>query len=348
MATGNQLLELECDGTLSEAFSEDPTDVPREGRLKRALKVLGLVAVGLAVVATTIKLTAPQLPLQTLEPSEQVSLPHHGRSRGAALRELLANNPPILVLCDVKRPLAHLDRNLTEENYMAVLGGLKMLGCAGVRIGIDPKDHYLPIFSQFVKEARARGLVLFANPLGVGSFGKSDQVYAKWIADFVKAWQPEYYGMFNEPGMSTDRLISIAKLTTASLPDCKSVRVGPDMQHLDSSVGKLKQSKALEACFDVIASHNANRDTSATKDEWATLAKVSAGRPVWADEDPRPWNTQAGLPGVKEAVGQGDVSGIVLYEAFPSCVSEDGSLTLKGRELAEELSKTNKELMLHE
>ncbi len=91
--------------------------------------------------------------------------------------------------------------------------------------------------------------------------------------------------------------------------------------------------------FDIVNSHNANKDTSATFENWARLVH-SQSKPVWASEDPANWSVgaDANLPGIEEAVKAG-VQGLVIWYGKPSLVDDEGRPTAKAVEIAARLGR---------
>ena len=234
---------------------------------------------------------------------------------------------------------------LTEANYRAVLEGLRHVGIDGIRLPIVPSyaaaADYPPLYGEVTATARSLGLLIYASPLSVGMHafaGWSDDRYAAWLAAYVQAFKPDVLSPFNEAGIGTARMASIvselrARLTTATL------LAGPDRQHVAKTVDELGRDPGLPSLFDIIDSHNADRDGSATAANWSRLVGAIAGsRPVWSSENPAGWShgQVAGLPGLDQAVA-GGVQGIVIWMAKPSLVDDAGRPTAKACEIAAHL-----------
>jgi hypothetical protein len=245
------------------------------------------------------------------------------------------------LVCDIKRPLAGEDARppLDIANFVAVLDAFRSrLGCDVLRIYIDPQRDdpatYPPLYTSVLARARSLGMRIYANPLGTGRFGKDPATYARWIAAYANAVHPDYLGPFNESGMRAKELDDIAR-RVRGLVAAGSVLVGPDAQKVEHTEQILRELPALSSDFDIFTSHNAVDDDSATAAGWTALAHA-AGRATWATENPRPLH--ATNPGGEEvgvaSVLASPVAGLVLYEAFPSSVNADGSLTAKGAALA--------------
>jgi hypothetical protein len=254
------------------------------------------------------------------------------------------------VFCDVKRPLSSCPPapekcdsdvgTLHDADFENVLGGFEKLGCNGVRVYIDPErpnavyhTHYL----DFLDAARRKGFRVYANPLGTGNFQMSDDEYVGWIVNYAKAIQPHFLGPFNESWMDNGRIARIAKRVRESFPNWRPVIVGPDSMHIEQTLGEATPSILAE--LDVLSSHNAAHDEGATRSAWEKFSRESHGRPTWASENPRPWhavNASNEEVGVNAAI-KGGVDGLVIYEAFPACVKADGTLTEKGKTIAQEI-----------
>jgi hypothetical protein len=234
---------------------------------------------------------------------------------------------------------------LTESNYVAVLAGLKSnVGVNGIRLPIFPSERdssrYSQLYNDVVAYARSIGLAIYASPMsvGMGDFaGWSDDQYAAWLADYANRFKPEFLSPFNEPGVSDERMIGIVGrlrplLTTHVL------LLGPDRQHVDKTVDDLARNTAVAAMFDIVDSHNANRDESATRSNWGELIRLES-KPVWSSENPANWSAGAdpSLPGVADAVDAG-VQGLVIWSAKPSLVDDQGEPTQKAKEIADHLA----------
>ena len=235
---------------------------------------------------------------------------------------------------------------LSEANYRIVLAGLsRNVGVDGIRLPIvvnyasaaDYPELYRDIFTY----ARNIGLLIYASPLAVGRTpfaGWSDDRYATWLATYAEAFRPDALSPFNEAGMDDARMASIvtrlrAKLTTPTL------LVGPDRQFVVSTLRELDQHSALASLFDIVGSHNSDRDITATAGNWSRLvANAPSGKPVWSSENPAGWAAGRiqGLPGLDQAVA-GGVQGLVIWKAKPGLVDDAGQATTKACEIAAHL-----------
>ena len=235
---------------------------------------------------------------------------------------------------------------LTEANYRVVLEGLRRnVGIDGIRLPIVPfyaaASDYPPLYGEVIATARSLGLLIYASPLSVGMqafAGWSDDRYAAWLAAYAQAFSPDVLSPFNEAGIADARIASIvselrARLTTATL------LAGPDRQHVGKTVDELGRDPGLASLFDIVDSHNADRDRSATTANWSRLVGAIAGsRPVWSSENPAGWShgQVSGLPGIDQAVA-GGVQGLVIWMAKPSLIDDTGRPTAKACEIAAHL-----------
>ncbi len=231
---------------------------------------------------------------------------------------------------------------ITEANAAAIVDGMHAnLKCNGVRVPINldsPNPVALPpSYSKIIERARLHKMAIYANPMFTGNHHLSDIQYADKIIAFANRYKPDYLGCFNEFGMAPERYVSITAKVKAGL-NYNPVMVGPDAQHVDST-RKIISVPAVRNSFAVIASHNADGDLGATEDNWNMLRSM-AGKPVWASENPRSWSEAAGGQeiGVKSAINA-KVIGLVLYNAFPSCINAGGKLTSKGEEIANSIGE---------
>jgi hypothetical protein len=247
-----------------------------------------------------------------------------------------------LVFGDIKRAVSGDEGSLNASNYRAIIDGIKTnLHCNGVRLYIDPNvadpSSYPQLYKDVFRYARSRGLGIYANPLGTGTFSKRKAQWADWIARYANHYRPEYLGPFNESGWDAGDTREIVDGIKSRLV-YRPVLVGPDGQKVRGSIALLVRAPAVTAMFDVIASHNAAGDTGATSWAWRRLRQV-AGKPTWASENPRSWsqsNTDGVEIGVKAVVSTaGPIEGLVIYLAHPYCMNTDGSLNAKGQAIAD-------------
>ena len=208
---------------------------------------------------------------------------------------------------------------LTRANYRAVLDGLAgAAGVNGVRLPIVPAyaaaADYPPLYRDVLDYARSLGLTVYASPMAVGLkpfAGWTDARYADWLADYAAAFRPDVLSPFNEAALDNRRIGAITRLLRARLA-VPVLLMGPDRQHVGRSVSSLGRDPATVALFDIVGSHNADRDASATAQAWGALVALAGGRPVWSSENPAFWTRGQvdGLPGMDQAVA-GGVAGVV-------------------------------------
>ena len=234
---------------------------------------------------------------------------------------------------------------LTRANYRAVLDGLAgEAGVNGVRLPIVPAyagaADYPPLYGDILASARNLGLSIYASPMSVGMkpfVGWSDDRYASWIADYAAAFRPDVLSPFNEAGLDNRRIARVARLVRAKLT-VPVLLMGPDRQHVGRSAESLARDPAVAALFDIVGSHNADKDAGATAAAWGALVEAAGGRPVWSSENPALWSRGQveGLPGMDQAV-EGGVEGVVAWMAKPGLVDGTGRPTAKACEIAANL-----------
>ena len=234
---------------------------------------------------------------------------------------------------------------LTRTNYRAVLDGLaRAAGVNGVRLPIVPayagRADYPPLYADVYDYARSLGLLIYASPLSVGTrafSGWSDERYASWLAAYAAEFRPDVLSPFNEAALDDRRIAAIVAALRPRLAG-SMLLMGPDRQHVARTVQSLGRDPGVAALFDIVGSHNADRDGSATADNWARLVTSAGGRPVWSSENPAGWarGQAEGLPGMDQAVA-GGVAGIVVWMAKPGLVDGTGRPTAKACEIAAHL-----------
>lgn len=253
-----------------------------------------------------------------------------------ALRDLIADLKPSFP----EHPGYSAVTALTEGNLQAVLDGLQGLGVNGLRLPIVPAyagpGQYPALHGQVHASARRRGLTIYASPLSVGMRdyeGWSDERYAGWLAAYASAFAPEILSPFNEAAIDGRRMARIVERLRSSSP---VTLAGPDRQHVGRTLQDLAAHPEVAALFDIVTSHNADRDAGATSANWAALVGLAGpAKPVWSSENPSGWSRgrDAALPGIDQAV-EGGVRGVVVWMAKPSLVDDEGRPTAKGREIA--------------
>ncbi len=235
---------------------------------------------------------------------------------------------------------------LTEANYRTVLAGLsRNVGVDGIRLPIvvayASAGNYPELYKDIFAYARSIGLLIYASPLAVGKSpfaGWSDDRYATWLAAYAAAFRPDALSPFNEANMDEARMTSIVTKLRAKL-NLSLLLVGPDRQFVVGTLRDVDEHSGLASLFDIVASHNSDRDITATAGNWSHLvAAVPSGKPVWSSENPAGWAAGQiqGLPGLDQAVA-GGVQGLVIWKAKPGLVDDAGQATAKACEIATHL-----------
>ena len=234
---------------------------------------------------------------------------------------------------------------LSRANYRAVLDGLAgPAGVNGIRLPIVPAyavaSDYSPLYGDILAYARRLGLTIYASPLSVGMTafeGWSNERYATWLATYAEAFRPDVLSPFNEAALDNRRVMAITTVLRRKLT-VPVLLMGPDRQQVERSVTSLQRDPAVTALFDIVGSHNADRDSSASAETWAALVRAARGRPVWSSENPALWGQGQveGLPGMDQAVA-GGVEGLVAWMGKPGLVDGTGRPTAKGCEIAAHL-----------
>lgn len=256
------------------------------------------------------------------------------------------------LICDLKRPLAGLERqNIDETNYKKILEAFKFkLKCNGIRIYIDPEINdieYPEIYRKLFDYSRnILGMVIYANPLGTGTFGKDEKDYCEWIVKYAKNFSPDFLGIFNEPGISHEQIKRITECVRSHIN--KIAIVGPDLQKVEYTKKILQNHSEISEFFDIVSSHNAAGDDKATSYEWKNLSMLTS-KEVWASENPRNFSEKNFIGeeiGIKAIIfTDTKIKGLVLYLAYPRLVNNKGQLTNKGAEISRNIGDYEKPLI---
>jgi len=158
--------------------------------------------------------------------------------------------------------------------------------------------------------------------------GWSDEQYVAWLAGYVQEFRPDFLSPFNEPGLPAERIDAIVAMLRSRLAGATRI-AGPDKIHVGATLEALSASGQLKADFDIVDSHNANHDDTATAENWRRLVGLS-GKPVWSSENPNGWS------GIANAVS-GGVEGLVVWRGKPELVNDAGRPSAKALELAHRL-----------
>ena len=226
-----------------------------------------------------------------------------------------------------------------------MLDGLQRdVGVDGIRLPIvvDYADGaaYPQLYRDVHAYARSLGLLIYASPLAVGNgrfAGWSDARYAAWLAAYVAAFRPDALSPFNEAAMDDARMTGIVATLRAEVGG-SVLLVGPDKQHVAATIRDVDGDPGLAGLFDIVGSHNADRDGSATAAGWERLVADAGGKPVWSSENPAGWSggQRQGLPGLDQAIA-GGVQAIVVWKGKPSLVDDAGRPTAKACAIAAHL-----------
>ncbi|HCM43621.1 TPA: hypothetical protein DIS55_01560, partial [Candidatus Kaiserbacteria bacterium] len=279
------------------------------------------------------------------------------------------------LFCDIKRPVAKRQWNLSQSNYRQVIDAFKSeLGCNGIRFGIDSKtlsgdtskiapdstpESYTQLYRDAYAYARQKNLLIYANMLpekDVLNFGGDETLWADTVVAYTNHFCPDFVGPFNEEGVPRSGLMrNVAvkvKADLASSP-CKAKLVGPDNGTTDGAARIMNTQYRTDflSTFTIVSAHNNGNYGQfpqfgvrvASKDDWLALDTAAGGHPVWASESGADWSVidpaTSKEYGVTAIVDSGVVSGLVLYMA-PNMLEASGStytLATKGLEIAQGL-----------
>lgn len=246
--------------------------------------------------------------------------------------------------CDVKTALN--DGTLNETNVDALLSSLSsLMHCNGVRIPLLPTlaspSQYSSGYNATIVAARARNLTLYASPMeGAWSAVPGGEAgYVAWVARYATAYGPHFLSVFNEVGAQNCDPACMARVVkavrgSAGVPSYIGY-VGPDDEHVDSTLKACKGAGDFKGVFHVLSSHNAGQDSSATPAAWAQLVAAGAGRDVWSSENPACFNLTActKYSTLADPIGAG-VAGLVTWATLGNDVTLAGAITAQGADIA--------------
>lgn len=274
------------------------------------------------------------------------------------------------VLCDVKTALnsSELDGGNAPTLIAALISSM---GCDGLRIPILPTyrkaSEYPSGYAAAIAAARSAGLLLYASPMEnsweivSSTFSNSSSpsstaenssrvsahvdVYIDWLADYIRTFAPlNFVSPFNEVGSSNcdpSCMTTVGKNVRGAVGAQPGLLyVGPDDEHVDSSIGTIKAgADRFRGVFDILSSHNAGGDTSSTRSNWDQMIALAGGRPVWSSENPNCFTLPActHYASMSTPVDAG-VQAIVPWATLGDDVSiSDGSVTQQGSDIAKGL-----------
>ena len=256
----------------------------------------------------------------------------------------------VVVVCDTKRAI---NDSLVDAGSLAVqLPALvAALRCGALRVPLlpdraAPRD-YPAAHNATAAFARARGLLLYASPMegAWAALGADEGRYARWAAEYAAAFAPDLLSPFNEvgAGCGADCMHRVATAVRAALPPPQPPRTavalaGPDAEHVAASAALVGARADRLAVFDVVGSHNAGGDASNTRAQWAALAALAGGRPLWSSENPACFSLQpcTRFGSMGEAVA-GGAAAVVLWNALGDDLLLNLTVTAKGLDIASHL-----------
>eukprot|EP00756_Hemistasia_phaeocysticola_P049700 Hpha_TRINITY_DN24242_c0_g1::TRINITY_DN24242_c0_g1_i1::g.36018::m.36018 len=239
--------------------------------------------------------------------------------------------------CDMKTSLN--STQLTVDNYKAVIDGFRNnMHCNGVRVPLLPTlahpEKYAEVYHAAFHYARTSGMAIYSNPMEHAHDIIND--YSAWVAEYANYFKPDFLGVFNEAGScDPDCMLKVVPKIRGLLSEGVNISfVGFDKMHVDGTVKELKQNPKLLDLFDVISSHNAGGDSTATTSMWQKLKALADGvnKPLWSSENPDTW-AAGPYSNLTDSINAG-VTGLVTWKTFNKLVGADGSLTKAGEDIA--------------
>ena len=251
-----------------------------------------------------------------------------------------------LVFCDVKRAIS--DDRVTVASLGTLLPALvDSMGCNGLRVPLLPTAaspaDFPATLNATLAFARARGLAIYASPMegAWAAVGGTRSRYAAWVAALAEGVRPTHLSCFNEVGGGCPAsgtcmegvVVDVRRALAPSAP--LPLFVGPDAEHVQSSLADVRSRPQRLNVFDVVSSHNAGADPSNDAATWAALVEAAGGRPVWASENPACFTIDACLRygSMQTAIAAG-VSGIVSWNTLGDDVAVNGTQSAKGADIA--------------
>lgn len=253
------------------------------------------------------------------------------RAHAAALR-----------ICDTKKALN--DSLIPAASVPSLLDKLvTAMHCDALRVPIMPSmrspSQNPAAFNETVAFAAARGLALYASPMeGAWRAAPSEKSYARWVADYAKAFSPHFLSVFNEVGASncdTACMQRVVATVRGALPAPLPLFVGPDAEHVSSSISAAAAAPGHFAFFDILSSHNAGADSSNTLAAWQRLAVLAGARPMWSSENPACFAlAECTAYGTMASALKANASALVSWDTLGSDVNLTGAVTDKGVDVA--------------
>jgi hypothetical protein len=250
-----------------------------------------------------------------------------------------------LVFGDVKQ--AFIRGKLVDNRQVDnLLNGFASMQVNGIRVPImadrDMTDR--PQYDYFLRQAKARGFVLFANPaesgggrtLANGSMsdhspvldrpGKAEALIGA-IEAFALTYKVDYIDPLNEDGppgesWSAEQMNRIYKSLQNHLGGAQLV--GPCTWGIKAGIKVLNQTD-IKNNIVVATTHNIGFE----HDLWRVFVNVASPLPVW-DSEATDFARFPGKATRAEAAVEAGVSGLVMYDSWRDIDMADGTVTAAG------------------
>jgi len=252
-----------------------------------------------------------------------------------------------LVFCDVKTAIAY-DR-VTLASLDTLLPALvHQMGCNGLRVPLLPTvtspAGFPATLNATLAFARANGLALYASPMESSwhTVGGTPDLYVAWVAALAAGVRPTHLSVFNEAGEGCPasgtcmEKVVVAVRRALALSAVHPLFVGPDAEHVSSSLADIRSRPHKLDVFDIVSSHNAGADPSNDAKTWAALVEAAGGREVWASENPNCFTIGKCIQyGSMQVAIDAGVNGVVSWDTLGDDVLFNGTQTDKGADIAQ-------------
>lgn len=258
------------------------------------------------------------------------------------------------LVCDIGSALT--DSKININNYRQIVDALiNKLHCNGIKVHMDyavkdPEQYsnnYFGIFNHALKS----NMIILAEPsdshrmLGkhkhlLNQKGKiDDQKYADWVLAYANYFAPQLLNVFNDIQLKGKRYKSMVDKIRQGGLDRRVALMGLGRPNIVETIKLLDDAK-LKKKLDFIGSRASGPNSDATQKNWKRLIKKAGKIKVWSTDNGASWSDTSGdaEKGIRAAVDAG-VFGIVLKDAYPAYVKDDGGLTDKGVAIAEAVGK---------
>jgi hypothetical protein len=272
------------------------------------------------------------------------SLP--ARAAGSpALRKVAYRGALKLVFGDVKQ--AFIRGKLVDNRQVdTLLDGFAAMGLNGIRVPImadrDMTDR--PQYDYLLRQAKARGFVLFANPAESGGGrtlangtmsdhapvldrpGKAEALIGA-VEAFAQAYKVDYIDPLNEDGppgesWSAGQMNRIYESLKNHLGGAQLV--GPCTWGIKAGIKVLNQTD-IKNYIVVATTHNIRFD----HELWRVFVNVASPLPVW-DSEATDYARVPGKATRAEAAVEAGVSGLVMYDSWRDIDMANGTVTGAG------------------